>query len=176
MRILSFDPGAKRCGFAVLEKKEKGEPEVLGFGFQGLKRKDGEKFQPYRLRLIDLWVQKASSLIEHHAPTKVVVETVPVMSGGNFANIAYSSLVATVATVIQTITIERKIPLEQVAANSVKRKIGGVKDATKPKVRDGVFELLPSFAARYKDSKTPLKEWDIYDALAIGLYELGYKR
>lgn len=177
-RILAFDPGAERCGWAALERdKELGKnkpPEHLGLGYFGLERKvNGSKlpYQEYRLKLLDFWISKTPELLDTYRPDMVVTEIVPVVGGGNFVVATQSQLAATAITVVQVIAKQHHIPVAQIGATTTKTKIGGSKKATKVAVRNGVIKIMPEL----EDFK---KEWtkvfDVSDAVATGLAFWGY--
>lgn len=175
-RVLAIDPGAVRCGFSVLDfTSKKKEPESVGLGFFGIDRKrDGKKipYQQYRFEVIDLWIDQANALILKYQPNELVAEIVPPVGSDNFVIATQSQLAATAITTIQVIAKQYSIPLFQIGATTVKKKIGGNKKATKVAVRNGVFQILPELE-RFK------KEWvsvfDVSDAVAIGLTHLGYR-
>ena len=179
-RLLSFDPGAERCGWAALEREisEKGKnkpPSYLGLGYFGLERRvngSSTKYQKYRLQLLDFWIEKTPELLDRYRPDIVVAEIVPVVGGGNFVVATQSQLAATAITAIQIIAKQHKIPVEQIGATTTKKRIGGKNKATKVAVRNGVFEIMPELV----DFK---KEWtkmfDVSDAVATGLAYWGYR-
>ncbi len=179
-RVLSFDPGAERCGWAALERdKEIGKnkrPEYLGLGHFGLKRQvNGSKlkYQEYRLRLLDYWISKTPELLDTYRPDAVVAEIVPVVGGGNFVVATQSQLAATAITAIQVIAKQYHVPVAQIGATTVKTKIGGSKKATKVAVRNGVIKLMPELE-EFKKEWIKAKVHDISDAVAIGLAFWGY--
>lgn len=173
MRILGIDPGAKRLGWAVIES---GEPlKEVDVGISGLERhvngKDKEKYQEYRLRLIEYWMGEVYSLFKYE-PDKLVNEIVPSVGGGNFIAATQSQLASAALTVIQCEAIRLEIPIVEFGATTVKKMVGGTGKATKVQVRNGVYDALPS-TERFR------KEWvevhDASDACAIALTGLGYK-
>jgi Holliday junction resolvasome RuvABC endonuclease subunit len=181
MRVLAFDPGAERCGYCCLETG----PVYVGSGINGLKRESirtsptknklavtkSEPYQGYRLKLIDFWTKRGVQLLDEFKPDEVVSETVPAVGGGNFIVAAQGALASTAITVIQCLCFQKGIPVKQIGATTVKTKIGGKKDATKVKVRDGVLSLMPEQAHRAKEWT---KVFDESDAYAIALAYLGY--
>ncbi len=176
MRILAIDPGALRLGFAVLEEGAKNKPpKYVASGIYGLERGGNkskpEPFQQYRLRLIDFWIQAAPKLFESHTPDLVVGEIVPAVGGGNFRAATQSQLAETAITVVFVVAKQNGIPVEQIGATSAKRRIGGSKTATKVKVRNGVFKLMPE-TERYRVAWK--RVFDTSDAFAIALTYLGY--
>lgn len=175
MRVLSVDPGAKRCGWAVIDDYD--VTEYVASGIYGLKREENDKgkaeaYQKYRLRLIEFWVEQTNYLLDSYEPDVVVTEIVPAVGGGNFVAATQSQLAQAVATVIHAISVNRGKEISQVAANQAKRNVGGVKDASKAKVREGVIHFLPSL--EYRRSEW-VKIADEPDAIAIGLCAIGKK-
>lgn len=177
MIVLAFDPGAFRMGYAVLQQEE-GESKGckrLGSGFLGLVRESNEsgteKYQDYRMRLIDFWISETPRLLNSYKPDVVVNEIIPAVGGGNFVVATQSQLAATAITTVQTVVRQQGIKVEQLGATTVKSKIGGKKSASKAAVRNGVIKLLP-------ETKEFKKQWTQYfdeaDAHAIGLTYLGY--
>jgi Holliday junction resolvasome RuvABC endonuclease subunit len=176
-RVLAFDPGAKRCGWACLDDHSHVGPDLAGSGVFGLERrlngKKKEEFQKYRLRLLPFFVESVGDLIDEYAPQEIVTEIVPAVGGGNFIAATQSELAKVLVTVVQVIAYLEGIEISQVSAGTVKRNIGGKKDATKVAVRNGVFKFLPELAER-KGEWTKL--FDEPDAIAVGLCHLGYKQ
>jgi Holliday junction resolvasome RuvABC endonuclease subunit len=174
VRVLAFDPGAERCGWAVIEGGKGQTPRYRASGIIGLKRPDGEPYQAYRLSLIGALTGDIQHLWHLHEPEEVVNETVPPSTSTAFAsNGVQAQLAATTVTTIQVMAQLRGVPVRQVSANTVKAKIGGGKSATKVKVRNGVYSFFPDL------KETRGKEWvkvhDESDAIAIGLTSLGYR-
>jgi Holliday junction resolvasome RuvABC endonuclease subunit len=170
-RTLGIDPGAVRCGWAVLEDNPKGLL-VIGSGIIGLERKEKETYQDYKLRLIRNTIREGLRLIQSLKPHHMVCEIIPAVGGGNFVVATQSHLAATVATTFLTLGMEEGLKVSQVSANTVKRKIGGTKDASKATVRKGVYELMPDMPIKEEWKKVS----DESDAYAIALYEMGYSR
>ena len=161
-----MDVGAEYMGWAVLRMGTK--PNYEDSGVLGLHREDDRPWQDYRLDLIEYWTVRAMDLIIDYQPTHFANETIPIISSGKGS--AQSVLANAAISTVQAMMIIEKIPIQQVAAVSVKARIGGGKSATKPKVRDGVISLLPELASR-KSSWT--KRMDESDAIAVGLVALG---
>lgn len=172
MKLLAFDPGAKRCGFALVEDSNDG-PIWNGSGILGLDRSSDEKFQEYRLRLIKYWTIEAAKLFKAYRPDAMVNEIIPAVGGGNFIVATQSHLAAAAITVITAVAYQNKIPVSQIGATTVKKNIGGSNKATKIQVRNGVYNLMPDLKNKRKDKWK--KVYDESDACAIALTKLGYK-
>lgn len=170
MRVLGIDPGAEHLGFAAIEKGEDG-PKYVGSGVFGVKRDEKEKYQPYKLRLIQFWVKNTDYLLNSYQPDLLVSEIIPVVGGGNFVAATQSQLASTAITTIQAIAGLRGYKIEQLAANTVKKKIGGTNKATKVRVRNGVYRQLPELKVRGSEWT---KHFDEPDAIAVALTRLGY--
>ena len=166
MRLLAIDPGAKRAGYAVLEHG----PKYVDSGILSVERGDKE-YQAYKLELIEYWTFQAQHLFEDYSPEFVVSEIVPAVGGGNFVVATQSQLAQCVATVIQALAYDAGIGVSQLSAGHVKRQIGGIKDASKVKVRNGVLSFFPELEGRRKELTNPSDE---SDAIGIGLCALGY--
>lgn len=170
---MAFDPGAKRCGWAVLEESvRKPTYMYINSGIIGLERENKEPYQDYRLRLVNYWVVESSDLFTEYEPDHIVTEIIPAVGGGNFVVATQSQLALCVVTTIQTMAVIHGIGYSQIAAGTVKRNIGGVKDATKVRVRNQILEVFPGLEPRKKEWT---KVFDETDAIAIGLCELGYR-
>lgn len=177
-KVLGFDPGAFRMGWCVLEKGEDtgSAPKLVGSGVFGLERGSNgskkEEYQKYRLRLIEFWIEQATYLYRAYKPELVVNEIVPVVGGGNFVLATQGQLAATAITTAQAVALQQKIRVEQIGATTIKKRIGGKKNATKVGVRNGVYAIMPE-TKRFHSEWT--KVFDCSDAFAIALTHLGYK-
>lgn len=175
MIILSFDPGAERMGYAVLEQDKNKDIKKLGYGQLGVTRQRNkqnkqEAYHDYRMKVIDFWLAEAPILINSFSPDIIVNEIVPVVGGGNFVVATQSQLASTAITIVQAVAKQNGIPVEQIGATTVKAKIGGGKKATKVAVRNGVFKIMPELEVHKKEWT---KVFDISDAFAIGFTYLG---
>jgi Holliday junction resolvasome RuvABC endonuclease subunit len=172
MKVLAFDPGAVRMGWAVLEKHENkgviGTPILHASGISGVRRGDLE-YQHYRLQLIEFWLERTENLLQYK-PDLVVNEIIPAVGGGNFVVATQSQLAATAITTVQSVTLGKSIPVIQIGATTVKKRIGGNGKATKVQVRNGAMALT--------NTQSLKKYWtsimDEPDAIAIGLAAMGY--
>lgn len=167
MRVLAFDPGAKRMGYAVIVGNGKGVPVHVDSGTEQFVRQPNEAYQVYRSRLIDHWSHRTFSMIKIYDPHMVVYETLPVKG---FRDMSQALLAAAAVTTVHAISVMETIPVRTYAASSVKARIAGSNRATKVGVRKGVQHFLPEL-------DTP--GWPQYpdesDAVAIALTALGYK-
>jgi Holliday junction resolvasome RuvABC endonuclease subunit len=169
-----MDTGAEYMGWSVLEgnRQHDSDPvwdlKYVDSGVLGLHREDDNPWQNYRLDLIRYWTIETDDLLFKYRPTHFANETMPIISSGKGS--AQSVLANAAIATVQALMIIEGIPITQVAAVSVKARIGGGKSATKPKVRDGVISLLPELAPR-KSSWT--KRMDESDAIGVGLVALG---
>jgi Holliday junction resolvasome RuvABC endonuclease subunit len=166
MRVLAFDPGAERMGWAVLEDGPK--PVYVASGIIRFHRRPNEEYQHYKLRLEEHYTYVGPELLSNYHPDRVVNETVPAVG---FNNATQADLAKTAITVIHAMAYERDFPVYQIGATTIKTQIGGSKKATKVKVRNGVIMLLPELAGRKKEW---VKVFDESDAIATGLTALGY--
>lgn len=163
MKLLAFDPGATRCGWACID-----DGHLMGHGVLGLPRGDSE-YQQYRLRVVYYYADEADLLIERFSPHAVVSEIVPVVGGGNFVAATQSQLASTAMTAIMTTAVIRGLPIHQIGATTIKKLVAGSGKASKIQVRNAVFEHYPDL----KPEK--LKDWtlDESDAIATGLAYLA---
>jgi len=163
MRVLAFDPGAKRMGYAILENG----PVYIDSGIETCMRFPNEPYQEYRARLIDQWVGRAFTMCKQYHPDLVAYETLPVRG---FRDMSQALLAATAITTVHAVAIYQHLQVSTYAANSVKARIAGSNKATKVGVRKGVQLFLPELDVpgwpQYPDES---------DAVAIGLTALGYK-
>lgn len=178
--VLAFDPGAERMGWAVLSrdgKRFKSSIRSLASGYFGVARdpnksNDKTSFQPYRLSLLDFWIETTPELIERYEPTEIVSEIIPAVGGGNFVVATQSHLALCAINTVQVVAKQAGLSVHQVGATTVKKAVGGNGEATKVQVRNGVLTLLPELEYRRKEWT---KVFDVSDALAIGLTHMGYK-
>ena len=72
MRVLAFDPGADRMGYAVIDSGPKevvpNKGNILGSGIVSLVKLDDETYQEHRLRIIEHWAEQAQILITYFKP------------------------------------------------------------------------------------------------------------
>lgn len=175
MRVLAFDPGADRMGYALIETGPKevmsGSEAILGSGIRGVEKEEGETYQDHRIRIIEYWAHTANEFIKCFKPDLIANEIVP-PTGGNISNLIHRQKAMTAITAVQVVAVQSGIQIKQIAASTVKKNIGGSGKATKVAVRNGVIELLPS-TERFKPEWK--KIFDHSDAFAVGLTALGYK-
>jgi Holliday junction resolvasome RuvABC endonuclease subunit len=172
-RLLAIDPGAERCGWAIMSKPE-GKPILVNSGILGVHRNDGEPFQDYKLRLTEYWATKIPGLFYKYQPLVTVNEIVPAVGGGNFILATQSELAKTVVTIMQAFAYSRAMTVRQIAASTIKKKLTGNKDATKAKVRNAVIEQLPDLKDELRKETTGDKPvWDRSDAIGTGLVYLS---
>jgi Holliday junction resolvasome RuvABC endonuclease subunit len=175
MRVLAFDPGADRMGYALLETGPKeitsGIESHPSSGIKGVEKLEGETYQDHKLRIIEYWAHTSNDLIKFFKPDIIANEIVP-PTGGNVGNVIHRQKAMTAITAVQVVAIQSGIKIKQIAASTVKKNIGGSGTATKVAVRNGVIELLPS-TERFKPEWK--KVFDHSDAFAVGLTALGYK-
>jgi Holliday junction resolvasome RuvABC endonuclease subunit len=175
MRVLAFDPGADRMGYALLETGPKevmaGVEEFPSSGIKSVVKAEGETYQDHRLRIIEYWAHTTNNFIKLFKPDIIANEIVP-PTGGNVGNLIHRQKAMAAITAVQVVAVQSDIEIKQIAASTVKKHIGGSGKATKVAVRNGVIQLLPS-TERFKP------EWksvfDHSDAFAVGLTALGYK-
>lgn len=167
MKVLSFDSGAKRMGWAALGRED-GKPYYHLSGILELIRGSSEPFQHYRIRLTTEVVNSAKVLIETFDPDEIVSETIPAVG---FNNGTQSYLANVAITSVHAVALACGLPIYQIGANTVKTRIA-VGGKTKPRVRNGVFQLLPELEKRKSDW---VKVFDEPDAIAVGLTHLGFR-
>jgi Holliday junction resolvasome RuvABC endonuclease subunit len=173
-KVLAFDPGAERMGWALIEGTlgdRKLKPRWWDSGIIELHRGSAD-FQEYKLKLIRHVHNRVNDLIAWLEPDEVSSEIVPAVGGGNFIAATQSHLAHTAATVTQAVAISHDLQIFQIGATTVKKNIGGNGKATKVKVRNGVYHFFPFL----KESRGEFwkKVFDESDAIAIGLAHLGY--
>jgi Holliday junction resolvasome RuvABC endonuclease subunit len=164
-------------GWAIVKGGKGLVPEYIASGVARLPRekvgKKDEPYQKYRLRVINFMTHTTQLLIDDYDPDYVVNESVPPIGTGAFGGGSMQAqLAAAAAAAAQAVSYHNHLVVEQVAAITIKKNIAGNRDATKVKVRNGVFALLPELAIRKKDW---VKEFEEPDAIATGLTDLGYK-
>lgn len=177
MKLLSFDPGAERMGYACLEGDGTLTAKSWGYGYLGVERASNgskkEEYQKYRLRLIKFWAEEADYLFTTFKPDEMVNELIPPVGGAAFASNGLQAQLAMAAlSVLQGAAYRHDVPVTQIAAQTVKKAVGGSYKATKVKVRNGVFLLMPQLAFHRKEWT---RMFDISDAFAVGLTHMGYQ-
>lgn len=158
---MSLDSGAKRMGWAVIDKVKKDDPVLIDSGIIGVDRKSSETYQNHKIKLIEYYRRASKDLLDAFRPNVLVAEIVPIHG---FQNAAQSLLASTAATVFMAVTPDH-VEIKQIAAISVKKRLTNNKTATKVAVRNKVVELYPQLKARQKEFKTIFDETD---AVAIG--------
>jgi Holliday junction resolvasome RuvABC endonuclease subunit len=172
MRVLSFDPGAKRMGWAVLQTRLD-QPVVIESSYVLLERK--EDYQPYRLRLLNYWTRRTANLLKTYKPDKVATEIVPPTGFGPSGGAIQAQLATAAITAVQVVTLVFEVPLEQISSRTMQKAITGKAPATKTKVRDGVIKLVPSLEQRRKEWTGKAAIYEEVDAIGVGLTAMGYK-
>lgn len=164
MTLLAIDPGAKRLGYSVFDKKHK---ELICSGILGLDRaKDSDiSYQDYKICLIEYYMRHIPLLIKKFNVDELIIEIVPVK--GNFNDGSQLALAAVSATCViaASYIVPQKVDITQVAASTVKKRLTGNGRATKVMIRNKVLELYPYLLDRKEDFK---KIFDEIDAIAIG--------
>jgi Holliday junction resolvasome RuvABC endonuclease subunit len=160
LRILGCDPGAIRFGIACIETDPLHYIDSLVLGLER-----GElKYQPYREALIEYWLQEGAILLDKYMPDLLAMEIIPAVSSSNFVVATQSQLANSAATTLFILARQRDIPVKQIGASSVKKKLTGNGAATKPSIRNSVIEIFEELAPFKKE-----KKWDEWDAIAIAL-------
>lgn len=175
MRVLSYDTGAERMGWSVLEGDGATAPTYIDSGIAKFPRHKKD-FQPYKLDLIQHWTYLAPYHINTYKPDAIACEILPAVGGGNFVAATQSELAKAATVTVMAMAFERDIPVYQVAAVTVKKRIGGKQGATKTQVRNGVIDFLPVLEPRKFEWTDAKKTMDEPDAIAVGLVQLGYQK
>lgn len=166
-KVIGIDSGAKKCGFACLGLSH--ETILIWADAIGQETDPGEKYGEARRRLVQDWTNFLADLFDEWTPQMVVCETVPITGAANASGQRLKALM--VVVVAQVLCVQRGILFLEVAANTVKLKVTGKGDSTKPKIREAVIEIFPELADRRKEmTATP----DISDAIAVALTGVGY--
>jgi Holliday junction resolvasome RuvABC endonuclease subunit len=172
MRVLSFDPGAKRLGWASLGR----DNGRLYYHMSGvIYMPPAGKSQEYRQEIIQTLAHYTPTLLDLTEPDEVAVEIVPSVGGGNFAAAVQTYLVHAAITTVETICYTAGLPITYYGANTVQSRIaikGKGKKVTKVHVRNGVIRLFPELEERKRDW---VKIFEEPDAIAIGATHLGAK-
>jgi Holliday junction resolvasome RuvABC endonuclease subunit len=169
-RFLSYDSGAERMGWSVLEGDGQTAPVYLDSGIVRLPI-GKMKYQEYKLHVIEQWTHIAPAQFARYAPDAIACEIIPAVG---FNNSTQAELAKAAIVTVMAMAFDRYIPVYQISAVTVKKHIGGHGKATKVQVRDGVIELLPELAGRRYEWQDSKKTMDEPDALGIGLAKLGY--
>jgi Holliday junction resolvasome RuvABC endonuclease subunit len=122
------------------------------------------------MRAMNEGVQWLDGQLYYRNPTVMVTEIIPV-KGFNDMGQAYLAL--SVVSAMVGYAMGQGINCEQIGATTVKARIGGSNKATKVRVRNGVWQLIPDLQKKASQWK---KVFDESDAVAVGLAYLGYTR
>lgn len=171
MRALAIDPGAERCGWAVLEHG----PVMIDSGIIRFPR-EGMDFQKYRVALEWFFYDAFEQVMDYHDVDVAVNETIPAVGGGNFVVATQSYLANCVVATYHVCAYKRGLPVVQQGATTMQSRIalrsGKGKKVSKVQVRNGVVSIMPSLKPRVREWT---KEFDEVDAIAHGLTYLGYR-
>jgi Holliday junction resolvasome RuvABC endonuclease subunit len=168
--VLAVDPGALRLGYSIIERDHLGFRLVIS-GTLGLARKDNEKFQVYKKRLLEYWWHTSPLLLKHSQVDEVVFEQVPAVGGGNFVG-PQSELVKMVVTILQLRCIDYGLSFREITARTIKKNLTGNSRATKVQIRNAVIAAFPELEPRKAELTQTADE---SDAIGIGLVAQGYK-
>src|SRR5208282_5558430 len=138
MRILSFDPGATRAGWAVID-----DGRLIASDVVHHPRLPNQKFQVYRMELTEFWAQEIWELLDEYKPGVVVTETVPSRGAGIPEQLYLANVMV---TTVHTIALAEGVNCIQVSARTVQAHIAKRKEGvkiTKVQVRNGVLERCP---------------------------------
>lgn len=166
VKIVGIDPGAKRCGFSVIqfdldEDTEKfSNPVYLDSGIFGLSRNDDETYSQYKVRLIANATEVFQDKIEEHDPDLIVFEFLPVTNVGAAAG--QRLLAFAVATTGQVVCDLSGVYWDEITAVTVKKQLTDSGVAKKTAVKNAVLDIFP-------DLKTHKFLADETDAIAVPL-------
>jgi hypothetical protein len=165
INIIGIDPGAKRCGYSVIQFELKDDDTIVNpvyvcSGIFGLSRDDEKKetYSEYKARLIENATKVFQDLYDKHEPDLVIFEFLPVSNVGAAAG--QRLLAFAIATVGQTLAELNGIYWLEMSASSVKKELTDSGVATKAKVKNAVLEIFP-------DLKSNKYLADETDAIAI---------
>lgn len=170
VRVIGMDPGAEKCGWAILDVYGSGANVRYEYvySYVHMLPKGSDKWTEYRRRLTTVWTDEFTGMLQF-VPNVVCNELLPVTAGSPSA--AQRILGMTVVVVTHTICHQQGIECVEYAANTIKKRVTGKGTSTKVKVRDAVLEIFPELLPRKKEFiKTP----DETDAIATALVGAGY--
>jgi Holliday junction resolvasome RuvABC endonuclease subunit len=147
-------------------------PRYVDSGIFGISRADDESWQDYKLKLTEFHTERAVYLVTIYEPDALVSEIIPAIGGHNFKAATQEQLAQAAISGVHAVAFICGVPVYQIAANTVKKRIGGAGGATKVKVRNGVMTLLPVLQPRKKEW---VKIFDEPDGIAVGLAWSGYE-
>jgi hypothetical protein len=181
VRLLSFDTGAENLGWSVLRRDAGLELNLYDNPYinAGVLKwpRQGRPQQEYRMEMTASCRTRIIDLIEHFEPDKIVTEIVPSQGSEGFLKSGQSYMANVVATVIHCAALELGVSAHQVSARTWASKIAlrKTKSAkiTKVQHRNGVLYHLPFL--KQELGPGAFKLWDLWDAIGIGLFELGYR-
>lgn len=178
MRVLSFDPGSVRMGWAVQDGAPPARPTHVASGVFYYPRGDRELYQPYRLKMLRDWFENnAPMLLEEYQPDKVVNEVVPSRGAGE-AGTTLLILAQSNVDAVHCACMVWGTPFEQVSASTMQKAVYGEhkkgEKITKAKLRNAVLQWYPELREEYW--KAWLKQFEQPDAIGVGIAGMGYKR
>lgn len=172
MRVLGFDPGAERMGWASLEY----ENSEITYHMSGVISipKGNLKPQQYKLELVVTLAHWVPTLLDLTEPDEVASEIVPSVGGGGFMASTQGYQANTAITVVHTIACLSGLPVIQYGANTVQKRIAiGTKPGgkvSKVQVRNGVIQLFPELEPRKREW---VKIFEEPDAIAVAATHVG---
>lgn len=149
IKIFGIDPGAKRCGYAVISCNQNFEnPEHIASGIFGLSRNDEEmeSYSDYKKRLIENAIDKFQDLLDEFEPDLAVFEFLPVSNVG--AASGQRLLAFAVSTVGQAMCNLNAVPWYEITASTVKKRMTDSGVASKAVVKKAVIQALPELSDR----------------------------
>jgi crossover junction endodeoxyribonuclease RuvC len=159
MRIIGFDPGIDRLGWAVVEADSPRNIKCLSYGLISTDRKTSSADRLYEI------FNDVTHLLERFSPDFVIAEEL------YFAkNVTTGMVVSEVRGVLKVCTMAKAKPFLEIHPMTVKKKLTGYGNAKKNQVRFVVSKIF--------GFEEPPKPDDVADAIAIaylGILEQVYK-
>lgn len=168
-RVIGWDPGAMYMGYGCVDGDGLTPPTYVVSGEVSTPKQGGEKWQDYRLRVTNVWTFRSLALFTELEPDEIATETIPPkgFEGGG----TQEQLAAAAITAVHSVAFLLEIPVTQIAANTVKARIGGTGTKSKVAVRNGVTQILPELKPRWREW---VKRQNEPDAIGVALTHLGY--
>lgn len=164
IKILGIDPGAKNCGYSLVEfslDDPEENPKYIASGVIGLERNRDmeESYSDYKNRLIEYAVEAFQDLLDDLFPDFAVFEFMPI---SNTSAAGQRVLAFAMATSGQVMCQLNGVPWAEITAVTVKKQIAGAGMATKTQVKNAVHAIFPELADKKRMA-------DEIDAIAIPL-------
>jgi Holliday junction resolvasome RuvABC endonuclease subunit len=165
-KSLGIDVGAKRMGFAIVDKVD-GEYSLGDYGVMGLDKEEGETYADYHQNLVKYWPLFGKRL-DIWRPDIITSELMPVIPTANSMNVSQRVSAKISVCLCMHFAFEQFYEWNEISAVSVKKRVAGDAKATKAALRRAIIrDVFPQLkGVKMLDDES--------DAIAIALCGLDY--